>query len=172
MKLETDHGTFEGTTEAEVLRLARAADRKEKALARAREVDYQLAVSRAMVAGYRVYSAALQKSGVPRAYRLMNPHAENAENWLKERVSPLMRLYSTGDQVNIQTENGTATAECTGYRCVGILENGAGWTLAVLLEDIDEPARHQLNAVGVAGEIVGMMAIDGIDPGIFIRKEQ
>lgn len=163
--LETEDGRFEAATEAEVLALSRKARREAARAEKAKESAWTLARSRAAEAGYRLYSLGLRFGGPPRGIRF---YARAAHPWVASRIT----VSPCGEVIWYETEaGGRAEQGHGGYQVRGIVQNGAGWDMGVVLEDRSRPGEMEFLALGTAGGFASLVELPGLDWQLFEHRK-
>lgn len=141
--LTTEHGTFKADTQREALKIARAAKRR---AARQDRIDQQHrdeARRNAFQSGYTVLSRHLDKGDGPSGWRIYTP----GQSWFPPRKREDCHLV-----YRVDTQWGPAHVKLyqpllrPGTTMVGALLNGAGYFLAIWIQDGAEVTGY---AVGV-----------------------
>lgn len=147
--LTTDYGTFAAETEEAALKEARAARRKAAIEEKRAEAARDQARLYAYKAAFRVYDALANCKDYP-GWRFVEPGTTYG---LKSRYESPYYHYQ------ITTEEGTAELQMyDGYTCIGSLENGAGWTMVLFMQD-NTDQKIAAMAVGVHNGVVGTVSL-------------
>ena len=101
--IENEVGRFEGETEKEALKLARAAKRKQRSEDRKRQKSYEVARKRSQEFGFEVLVCMGDREGVPSGWRLYQPSDNRFPDSRREDSHRFYRLrqhksdYETGE---------------------------------------------------------------------------
>lgn len=163
--IEIDGHRFEGATEADVRKATRAYRRAE----RAEQADRETAYARAEQAGYKVLAMvasvrAAERAAAPSGWRVKRPG---------EQYGPTIRDGRGGiggDIATYETPDGLAEYDHAGCRVVAVMENGAGFDLAVFVRD-DTDTVVRAFAIGVCRAAVAIVDLPGMTPEMFERRD-
>jgi len=162
----TPNGTFEGDTMKEAQRLARAAARASKTAEKLLKANSEKAQMLANSNGYRLYSLALRPAGPPRGIRFCS----REKDYVSKRIS--QHYYPIGEEFQYSPETGDGIAyRHNGYTIHGIVENGGGFELAVVLRGCSDTEEWEFLAVGVVGISVAFANLPGLDWKVFDRPK-
>jgi len=147
MILETEHGRFEAETECEVLRMARKAkreaERAEWTRRKLRQGWRDKAQSCACRNGFRVYDRFCDEKDFPPGWMCHRP----GDTYFPPQNPDDLGIYT---QTRVEGEHGTGWLELydRSWRLVATVEDGAGLTMLVFIEDTHTGA-VRASAVGV-----------------------
>ncbi|MFH1921775.1 MAG: hypothetical protein ABIP48_18070 [Planctomycetota bacterium] len=168
MILETEHGRFEADTESEVLMLARKAKREAEKAEKLKEEWRKQARLYAHENGFRVYDRHLEDGkGFPRGWMCHKP----GDKYFPPQRQDEFGIYTL---TRIEGEHGTAELELydRSWRVVATVENGAGYTMTVFIEDTDT-GTVRASAVGVCeGQVAIEPMAECITMDLFRQVEQ
>ena len=168
--IEVDGERYEGKDEADAkraMRRARAAKRKEDL---ANSAAYALARQRAEAAGYQIYTRVLGSEPIPRGWSVWS--VAEVGSWGSHKLSYEQGPDGPGYYSRVDTEHGRGSVrwlEDNGQKVRGSLENGAGYTVALLVDDIDGVHAFAVGVALVAGSDRTTLALAEL-PGVTMKK--
>jgi len=163
MTLTTEHGSFEGETEAAVLAQARKAQRNAAKAEKQRQADADVASRAARCAGYRIY----------RAWHCRKPgQSLNGGRWDVVTLASSESARKVWWRVGVNDrQQWTLACECEGgsailtwpssCRPIALLYDAAGFLIGIFVQEDDDTVWPM--AVGVHNGVVATEPIPGID---------
>ncbi len=163
MKLECDHGTYEADDEKALMKLVRAGAKRAAKIAEERKGKYDMACLKAQAQAYRILSRFVEgETHCPcgwRFYPTGNKYAAKVDILSTERIA-----------LNVECEGGRSKAEYYGVRILGTVMSGAGFTIAVFLQD-KFSGEESAVAVAVHDDEFAYAVLPNVRPAWFLRDK-
>lgn len=157
--IENELGRFEAETEKEAKYLLSVARKEEAKKRKQRDADADIAMLRAKDNWYRVISRKIAGEDCPRGWRLLKAGQSYSPATVKFRDS---FSYGRVPMVTWYGDHGTAESDHYGYAYLGCVSNGAGFPMAVFLEDMsDGDLRGNVTclAIGIQGDQIRFLEL-------------
>ena len=159
-RIENDLGVFEAETEAEALKKARAAKRHAKKAEKQREESLRMARLYACEAGFQLHERLAEvrtgeQKTLPRGWRWLAP----GQSYCPVKVLPDERAALGGHVATYEMPHTRVRVEHHGYRITGVLVNGAGYPLAVVIDDVEPGRPTYVYALGADDGVLALQSL-------------
>lgn len=169
--IETNGETFTADSIAEAKRIERKAKRAETAKAAKDSADAETAYLYARANAWNLLERHLKDEAFPRGWRFHLP----GSTYSPCRLDPISDVSWHRKTYSVDCEHGRGLFNLWSdrERLVGTIENGAGFTMAIIIERLqdDQTWREECRAVGVAGDQVRFADAPTITKTVFIAGE-
>lgn len=164
--LEINGERIECDSEKDARKAIRIAAKKEAAECKAREIAWNAANAQAQAKGYRILSRKAIGEIFPRAWRLYRPHDE----WSKHLYQRIEGDFPSDRKTRLECENGSVVLSHYANTLIGVVCGGAGYSLAVVLQD-DSTKQITIYAVGAVDGVVALAECAGVVAEDFSTKD-